>query len=123
MVLQTSYKSADLKVDHILVEAFLCSKLLPNKSRFLPYIGAGYIDGGLELTRRVDTAKEKTVLSAIKIQSLAWRLGITIDIINETGIGDVGLMVDYMQPLNVSSLFPNTFYAAQRLQVGLFVRF
>jgi hypothetical protein len=39
LVLTTSYKSADLKVDHILFEAFLCSKLFPNKSRFLTYIG------------------------------------------------------------------------------------
>lgn len=123
ITLNTSYKSADLKVDHLLFEAFLCSKLLPNRSRFLPYVGVGYIDGGLELTPKIDTGKEKTVLSGIKIESAAWRIGTTIDLIRESGIGDVGLMIDYMQPFKVSGLWPNTFYASNRLQAGIFLRY
>jgi hypothetical protein len=123
LVLSNGSNGKDVEVSHELLEGFVCSKLLPNKSRFLPYIGVGYIDGGLKLVKRNDTAKERTILSAIKIQSPAWRIGMTIDVIRESGIGDVGLMVDYMQPFQISGLLPNTFYPANRLQVGLFVRY
>jgi hypothetical protein len=123
LVLSNGSNGKDVEVSHELLEGFICSKLLPNKGRFLPYIGVGYIDGGLKLVKRNDTAKERTILSAIKIQSPAWRVGMNIDLIRESGIGDVGLFIDYMQPFQISALTPNTFYATNRLQAGIYVRY
>jgi hypothetical protein len=123
LTLSNGSNGKDVEVKHQLLEGFVCSKLLPNKSRFLPYIGVGYIDGGLKLVKRVDTAKEETILSAIKIQSPAWRIGMTIDLISNGGNGSAGLWIDYMQPFQISGLSPSTFYAANRLQIGVFVRY
>lgn len=122
LVLSNGFKGKDVEISHELLEGFICAKLLPNKYRLLPYIGVGYIDGGLKLGKRDDTAKDRVILSAIKIQSPAWRVGMAIDIVSNGGNGSVGLFADYMQPFQISGLTPNTFYAANRLQVGIFIK-
>jgi hypothetical protein len=109
----------DVEVSHELFEAFVCSKLLPNKTPILPYIGIGYIDGGLKLGKRDDTSKDRVIMSAIKIQSPAWRVGLTAHLGKIQNDIQIGLMIDYTQPFQIEGLLPNTFYASNRLQVGL----
>ncbi len=123
LTLSNGSNGKDVEISHELLEGFLCAKLLPNRSRFLPYIGVGYIDGGLKLGKRDDTAKERTILAAIKIQSPAWKVGINIDFGKVSTGGGYGLFIDYTQPFQISGLTPTTFYAANRLQAGLYIQF
>ena len=114
-------QGSQVKIDNEYIEAFICSQLLPSKSIFLPYIGVGYLDGGLKLKMRDD--KKSDVLAAVKMQSTAWKIGLRINLINSGTQGKIGIMIDYMQPFQIDGLLTNTFYAFNRFQAGAFIKF